>query len=208
MRNFSDEEFLKLFRKLVYWEWYKDVNTFKLFMHCLIMANWKDGRWKGIEYKRGQFITSIANLAKDTGLTIQQTKTALKHLQLTNEVTSNTTNKYTVITVVSFDKYQGEQQTKQQTNNKQNNKQNNKEVTKNQQQNKNNKNNKNISEEKNIEPARLEGGGSQKDDGGGEAPEGWTPECEAGFQESRKITPDYQRKEWWDDWKEMILEGD
>lgn len=199
MRNFSDEEFLKLFRKLVYWEWYKDVNTFKLFMHCLIMANWKDGRWKGIEYKRGQFITSIANLAKDTGLTIQQTKTALKHLQLTNEVTSKTTNKYTVITVVSFDKYQGEQQTKQQTNNKQNNKQNNKEVTKNQQQNKNNKNNKNISEEKYIEAAPPDGGGS---DGKGEIPEGWTEKDEEEFQMMYEDNNWKTRKAWAEYWKD------
>ena len=35
MRNFSDEEYVKMFRKLVFWEWYTDVNTTKLFLHCL-----------------------------------------------------------------------------------------------------------------------------------------------------------------------------
>ena len=212
MRNFSDDEFVKLFRRMVYWEWYTDINTKVLFIHCLIMANWRDGNWKGMPYKRGQFYTSIENLASETGLTIRQTRTALDHLQKTNEVTCKTTNKNTLITVVSFDKYQGERQTERQanrqTNDTQNDKQNDKEATSKRQQNKNNKNNKNISEEKNIKTASPDGGGSKKDDGGGEAPEGWTPECESGFQESRKITPDYQRKEWWDDWKEMILEGD
>ena len=199
MRNFSDEEFLKLFRKLVYWEWYKDINTKVLFIHCLIMANWKDGKWKGISYKRGQFITSIANLAKETGLTIQQTRTALEHLQLTNEVTCKTTNKYTVITVLSFDKYQGEQQTKQQTNNTQNNKQTNKEVTKNQQQNKNNKNNKNTSEEINIKAAPPDGGGS---DGKGEIPEGWTEQDEEEFQMMYEDNNWKTRKAWAEYWKD------
>jgi hypothetical protein len=146
MRNFSDEEYLKIFRKMVFWEWYTDVNTTKLFLHCLLMANWRPGRWRGISYKRGQFFTSLGNLADETGLTVQEVRTALSHLESTNEITSRTTNKYTLITVVSFEKYQGEQQTEQQATNKQNNKQINKQPTSNQQQNKNKKNNKKIEE--------------------------------------------------------------
>lgn len=142
MRNFSDEEYLKMFRKMVFWEWYTDVNTTKLFLHCLLMANWKPGRWKGISYKRGQFFTSIDNLSKETGLTVQEVRTALDHLKATNEITSESTNRYTLITVVSFEKYQGEQQANQQANQQTNNKQ----ATNKQQQNKNNKNNKNIKE--------------------------------------------------------------
>ena len=151
MRNFSDEEYVKIFRKLVFWEWYTDVNTTKLFLHCLLMANWRPGRWKGIAYERGQFFTSLDNLAKETGLTIRQTRTALKHLEMTNEVTSQTTSRYTLITVVSFQKYQGERQAERQTNDTQNDtqndKQNDKQPTNKRQQNKNNKNNKKDKEE-------------------------------------------------------------
>lgn len=136
-----------MFRKMVFWEWYTDVNTTKLFLHCLLMANWRPGRWKGISYERGQFITSIDHLSKETGLTVQEVRTALDHLKATNEITSESTNRYTLITVVSFEKYQGEQQANQQTNNTQNNKRNNKQATNKQQQNKNNKNNKNTTEE-------------------------------------------------------------
>lgn len=143
MRNFSDEEYLKVFRKMVFWEWYTDVNTTKLFLHCLLMANWRPGRWKGISYERGQFFTSISGLAHETGLTVKEVRTALEHLESTNEVASKTTNRYTLITVLSFDKYQGEGQAegqaKRQTRGKQR-------ASKGQ-QNKNNKNNKNIEEE-------------------------------------------------------------
>lgn len=147
MRNFSDEEYLKVFRKMVFWEWYTDVNTTKLFLHCLLMANWRPGRWKGISYERGQFFTSIDNLSKETGLTVQEVRTALDHLKATNEVTSKTTNRYTLITVVSFEKYQGEQQAKQQANQHAEQQTSNKQLTNKQQQNKNNKNNKKDKEE-------------------------------------------------------------
>jgi DNA replication protein DnaD len=152
MRNFSDAEYVKMFRKLVFWEWYTDVNTTKLFLHCLLMANWQPGRWRGISYKKGQFFTSISNLSKETGLTVREVRTALDHLMSTNEVTSQTTSRYTLITVVNFEKYQGKRQTERQTNDTQNDTQNDKQPTNKRQQNKNNKNNKNEKEEYTAPP--------------------------------------------------------
>lgn len=122
--------FIKLDRKILDWEWYSNPNVRMLFIHCLLCANWKDGVWNGHEYRRGQFITSLPNLATGTGLSIQQTRTALEHLELTGELTSYATNKFRIITVNNYDKYQGvnrpnnrqitdKQQTKQQANNRQ-----------------------------------------------------------------------------------------
>ena len=145
MRQFSDNEYIKLFRRLVNWEWYTDVNTTKLFLHCLLMANWKEGQWRGIPYKKGQFFTSLSSLSKETGLTIKEVRTALKHLKSTNEVAIETTSRYTLISVVSFDKYQGEGHTDGQTRGKRgaNKGQQNKNI-------KNNKNNKENIEEENA----------------------------------------------------------
>ena len=116
--EYSDNEYLKLFRKLVRWEWYTDVNTKTLFIHCLIRANWKDGSWRGIDYKRGQFITSLSSLSKETGLSVQNVRTALAHLELTGELTSQITNQYRLISVVNYDEYQSNQQGNQQAINK------------------------------------------------------------------------------------------
>ena len=104
--NYSNNEYIKIFRKLLDWEWYTDVNTKTLFLHCLLKANWKDGAWHGYEIKRGQFITSIASLSKETGLSIRQVRTALKHLETTGEVTSKICSKFRIITVVSYDFFQ------------------------------------------------------------------------------------------------------
>lgn len=99
-------EWIKLNRKIVNWEWYQDIATFKLFIHCLIKANWKDAKFKGIEIKRGQFITSLNRLSEETGLSVQQVRTALEKLVSTHSVTKSSFENFTVITVENYDAYQ------------------------------------------------------------------------------------------------------
>lgn len=104
------------------WRWYGQPNTLALFIHILFLANWEDKDWHDVTIKRGSFITSVEHLAIESGLSIQQTRTALTNIQKTGEITNKTTNKYTIITVNKYDEYQplNKQITnKQQTNNKQ-----------------------------------------------------------------------------------------
>lgn len=102
------DAFIKLHRKLLDWEWYDDANTMRLFIHCLLRANWKAGSWHGITYGPGQFITSLASLSDETGLSIQQVRTSLSHLISTGEITSNQQAKCRIITVNNWDMYQGD----------------------------------------------------------------------------------------------------
>lgn len=101
------EGYIKLHRKFLSWEWYDEVNTFKLWIHLLLVVNHEDNKWRGEVIKRGSTVTSYAQLSAQTGLTIQQVRTALKNLQKTGEVTKVTTSKNTVIIVTNYDKYQG-----------------------------------------------------------------------------------------------------
>lgn len=104
------------------WEWYQNTNVMSLFIHILFLCNWEDKKWQGQIIKRGSFITSIDHLAKDTGLTSQETRTALDKLISTGEVNKQTTNKYTIVTVNKYNDYQGVNKqitNEQQTNNKQ-----------------------------------------------------------------------------------------
>lgn len=112
---------VKLFSKFMNWEWYKDSNTKDLFIHCLLKANWKDGRFEGVEIKRGSFVTSLKSLSEELGMTIQEIRTSLKHLISTNELTSKSTNKYRIITIVNYEMYQlvNKQPNTQLTNNQQ-----------------------------------------------------------------------------------------
>ena len=129
--------FILLYRQITEWEWYQNPNTFRVFLHCLLMANFVDGRFEGKDIKRGQFVTSLPSLAKQTCLSIQQVRTALEHLKSTGEITDKGYTKYRVITIVKYDAYQcdNRQDNNQITDNQQTN---NRQVTDNQQQYKNN----------------------------------------------------------------------
>lgn len=105
MKN-EDLGFVCLFRSFLEWGWYTDINTKVLFIHMLLRANWKEGNFKGTTVPRGSFVSSIAKLAEETGLTSDEVRTAISHLIQTREITKQSTNKYTVFTVVNYTLYQ------------------------------------------------------------------------------------------------------
>ena len=107
----NDDGFIKIHRRMLKWEWYKDTNTKVLFLHCLLKANWKDGRFQGIEVPRGSFVTSLSTLSeelssKEQTFTVQNVRTSLKHLTLTGELTSKSYSKYRISTVNKYNEYQ------------------------------------------------------------------------------------------------------
>lgn len=102
----TDSSFIYLHRKITDWEWYLNTNTFRIFIHCLLKANYKDKQWQGMTIKRGQFVTSQYRLADETGLSRTAVKHALKNLQKTNELTYKSSTQNTIITVVNYDEYQ------------------------------------------------------------------------------------------------------
>lgn len=98
--------YIKLHRQIIEWEWYKNIPVKILFLHCLLRANHADKKWQGIMIKKGSFITSLDNLAFETGLTKRQVRTALDKLKMTHEVTHKTTHQYSLIIVNNWDKFQ------------------------------------------------------------------------------------------------------
>jgi hypothetical protein len=107
-----NEGFIKLYRKIIDWEWYTDVNTKSLFIHLLLMANHADQRWRGQVIKRGSLVTSYGSLAVQTGLSVKQVRNSLKKLEKTGDVASKSTNRNTLIMVLNYDSYQSMGQTK------------------------------------------------------------------------------------------------
>ncbi len=113
--------YIKLHRKILDWEWYKHTNTRILFLHLLISANWEDSYQNGHMIQRGQLLTTVKELSTINQQTTQQTKTALKHLVSTNEITIKATPKFSIITVNNYDVYQSSN--KQNSNHTSNNQQ-------------------------------------------------------------------------------------
>lgn len=104
--EYQNNNFIKLSRKILDWEWYTDEHTKTLFIHCLLRANWKKGSFRGVSVKRGEFITSLQNLAIETGLTVKEVRTALKHLESTEEIKVEKLKFGRLIVIVNYDLYQ------------------------------------------------------------------------------------------------------
>lgn len=111
--------YIKLFRRLIDWEWYQDTNTKCVFLHLLLLAQHEERRWMGRPIQRGQVVTSHARLVSELGMSLQNIRTALNNLQRSGEIIKNSTNKYTIITICKWDDYQCPTNEDQQTNNNQ-----------------------------------------------------------------------------------------
>lgn len=98
-----------LHKKFLEWEWASDPNMVTLFVHLLLSASPWDTTWKGVEIKRGQVVFGRKKWAENTGISEQSLKTCLKRLKLTGEITSRSTNKYTIITISKYNEYQSTQ---------------------------------------------------------------------------------------------------
>ena len=98
--------YVKLYRSLLKWEWYDDVNTKVVFLHLLLTVSIEDSRWHGTVIRRGSRVSSYAVLAKETRLSVDMVRTAIKHLESTGEVTRYKYPKYTVFAINNFDKFQ------------------------------------------------------------------------------------------------------
>lgn len=107
--------FIKIYRKILEWEWYDDIPTTRLFIHLLLTVNIKDSVWKGREIPAGSRVISLSKLSKEAGLTQKQIRGSLDKLERANCVAKSATPKYTVITVLNWDSYQSRGQTQGQT---------------------------------------------------------------------------------------------
>ena len=104
----SESGWVKNHRQIKDWGWYKKPLTAHLFQHLIREANHKPGQCFGIDLERGQLIVGRKKLASDTGLTEQEVRTALNHLKSTNDITTKSTSKFTIVTVCNYGKYQAD----------------------------------------------------------------------------------------------------
>lgn len=114
-----NNDYIKLNRSILEWEWWADINTTRLFLYMLLKANWKDGKFKGIDVPRGSFISSIAKLSEGTGLSSDEVRTAIGHLVKSNTITKQSTSRFTLFSLVNYDLYQDISQTTSQSSPKQ-----------------------------------------------------------------------------------------
>ena len=104
----TNEGYIKLYRKMTKWGWYKDNNTKCVFLHLLFMACYEPYYTAGMYLQPGQIVTTFREISEQTGISVQSVRTAINRLKSTNEITIFSTPKNSLITVNNYSDYQGD----------------------------------------------------------------------------------------------------
>lgn len=82
------------------------MNVRNLWLTILLLANHDEKKWQGHTVAPGQLVTSLQHLSDKSGLSVQSVRTALEKLRSTGEITTTSTNKNTLITVIKWADFQ------------------------------------------------------------------------------------------------------
>lgn len=89
---------------------FKNDKLFRVFMYCILKASHHShDQLVGdtiVKIGVGQFVTGRKSISADTGLTEQNVRTALSKLEALGILTSKPTNKFSVISVTNWNRYQ------------------------------------------------------------------------------------------------------
>lgn len=145
--------FVKIDRNILQWRWFQDANTLQVFLYLILRANIEDKEVRDHVVHRGELEISLARIAEETGLSTRSVRTALQHLERSQEIHKKTTKTKStnIYYIEGFERYQGQATKDRQRDDK--------EATKDRQRTdkeyKKEKNNKNIKNAKNSESARA-----------------------------------------------------
>lgn len=101
--------FVLIYRKLLDSQAFTHPDPFitKLLIWCLLKANWKESAWmSGVQVQRGQFITGEKSAAIELEVSNSKWRRGMKLLETMGTIERKATNKYTVVTLKNWGKYQ------------------------------------------------------------------------------------------------------
>jgi len=105
-----DETFITLHRKITKSACFQDADLLKVFIWCLVKANFKDREvihgGQLINLKRGQFITGRFVASEELKMSEKKYRNRLDSLMRLNQIQQKGASKYTIISVVNYDYYQ------------------------------------------------------------------------------------------------------
>lgn len=107
MRNAGG--YVRLYRSMLDWEWYDNDACVRIMLHLLLTVNWEPKKWHGQTVEPGQIITSMEGLSKTLGMTRTSVRRTFDKLKSSGEVTVQTNNHWTLVTLTNWAEYQGDE---------------------------------------------------------------------------------------------------
>ena len=136
----KQDSYIKLFRKARKNPIFKKPLTFHYFTYCILSAWWNDEpttfNLSGVDVsiRKGEFATTLQRSSYETGLSIQNIRTAIKQLKLTGMLTEDLTRSLTnggrVLKVCNYSLYQAKKNEGNKPPNKPSNRRSNKQIKK------------------------------------------------------------------------------
>lgn len=98
--------FIVLDRKLLDWQYHDIPTAFSIWIHILMMANWKDGFFLGETIPRGSLATSYAHLAAEVGIDPKTLRIWLDRFEKAGMIERKSSNRFTIIKVLNYSTFQ------------------------------------------------------------------------------------------------------
>ena len=98
--------YVQVYRSILGWLFWDSNLALKIYLYLIIKANWQDTSFDCRRFKRGELPISIKRIAKDCACSEKSVQRWLRKFEEEGEITAVGTNKYTIITINNYSKYQ------------------------------------------------------------------------------------------------------
>ena len=102
-----DSDWIKVHRQTLDSRVFSDAFLFRLWMWCLLKANWKRGWYQGCEIKPGQFATGKSSASEELGVSGSKWYRGMQKLsEFGNVKLSSVNQRFTIVEVANWHVYQ------------------------------------------------------------------------------------------------------
>ncbi len=93
------------FSTLLESRWAYDRKTHRFFLYLMGKANWDSVRYKDITLERGDILATLKELSEESGLTVSEVRTAIKHLKSSGDLKTTRYGRNQIIHLSTYSRY-------------------------------------------------------------------------------------------------------
>ena len=97
---------IKIWRQLLEWEWSDVPEMMALWVRLLLMANHDTTTWHGVTIEAGQMVTTYAQLAALSGLSVKQVRVCMARLQESGQISIERAAKRQLVSISNYKQFQ------------------------------------------------------------------------------------------------------